>query len=122
MPRPWALTRRISSTFADALAEIPADPKIDVARAQVQHDAYVQALSSIGLEVITLQADDRFPDGCFVEDCALVAGDLGLITRPGAPSRRDEVIEIGGLYVVDGVFILHGRSPPWTRHSAFDPV
>jgi dimethylargininase len=38
-----------------------------------------------------LPADERFPDGCFVEDTAVVVGDVALVTRPGAISRRGEV-------------------------------
>jgi len=55
-----------------------------------QHDAYVQALRSLGLEVIVLPAEPRFPDGYFVEDTAVVTPHLAVITNPGAPSRKGE--------------------------------
>ena len=50
-----------------------------------------QALRDAGYEVIRLPylADD--PDAVFVEDTAILLGDHAVITRPGAPSRRDEV-------------------------------
>src|SRR5687768_9164948 len=86
-----ALTRRIPATFAKALvAHAPGEP-IDLDRARAQHDAYVAALRSLGVEVIDLPAIDDHPDCCFVEDCALVAGGVALVTNPGAPSRRGEV-------------------------------
>jgi len=66
------------------------DPPIDVARARAQHAAYVAALRAAGAEVVALTAEDALPDACFVEDCAVVAGGLALIARPGAASRRDE--------------------------------
>ena len=37
-----------------------------------QHDNYVKTLRDLGLEVLNLAADERFPDSCFVEDPAVV--------------------------------------------------
>lgn len=89
-----ALVRSIPSTFADAITTQPKSAPIDVARARTQHGRYVEALAAAGAEVVRLPADDRFPDGCFVEDCAIVAKGTALITRPGAESRRDEVAAV----------------------------
>jgi len=89
-----AITRAVPNTFADATMEVLAEPKIDVNLARAQHAGYVQALSNWGLTVIELDADDRHPDCCFVEDCAVVAGGLALITRSGAASRRGEAAEV----------------------------
>jgi dimethylargininase len=74
-----------------ALSASPPDPPIDAANARRQHAQYVSALGSLGVEVVALSADDACPDCCFVEDTVVVAGDVALITRPGAPSRRGEV-------------------------------
>lgn len=82
----------MSSTFANAIASQPV--AIDVARARAQHDAYAAALSRAGVELTVLPGDDAYPDGCFVEDCAVVVGGTALITRPGAPSRRGEVAAV----------------------------
>lgn len=62
----------------------------DVARMLSQHQAYVQILESLGVQVTLLEGDPNFPDGCFVEDTAVVTRDVAVITRPGAPSRRGE--------------------------------
>ena len=59
--------------------------------ALVQHAAYVEALQSCGLEVIVLEADERYPDATFVEDTALLTSACAIITRPGALSRQGEV-------------------------------
>jgi len=56
-----------------------------------QHEKYVQALEECGLEVTTLPALEEFPDSCFVEDVALMTSECAILTRPGAPSRRDEI-------------------------------
>jgi dimethylargininase len=86
-----ALVREVSDSYPAALAAHPPDPPIEVARARAQHLAYRQALASLGMELVTLPADERFPDGCFVEDTAVMLDDVALMTRPGALSRRGEV-------------------------------
>jgi dimethylargininase len=63
-------------------------------RALQQHAAYVRALASCGLELITLPPDERHPDSTFVEDTAIVTARGAVITRPGADSRRGETEEI----------------------------
>ena len=82
-----ALVREVSPSFANALCAVPPDPPIDLARARAQHVAYREAL---GLETLLVSASDELPDCCFVEDTAVVAGGVALITRPGAPERRAE--------------------------------
>lgn len=85
-----AFVRAVSASFEKALSELPPDPPINVARAREEHALYIDALRLAGAEVIELPAPDDLPDACFIEDTAVVAGGLALITRPGAPSRRGE--------------------------------
>jgi dimethylargininase len=59
-----------------------------------QHEAYCRALESCGLQLIRLNADERFPDSTFVEDTAIVTDRGAVITRLGAPSRLGETDEI----------------------------
>jgi dimethylargininase len=68
--------------------------KPDVVKALQQHEAYCNALVRCGLELIVLDADERYPDGCFVEDTAIVTNEATVITRPGAASRLGEEVEI----------------------------
>jgi len=63
----------------------------DVTEALAQHQRYCEALAGCGLSLTVLPADARYPDGCFVEDTALVTPRGAIIMRPGAPSRRGEV-------------------------------
>ena len=65
--------------------------KPDYAKAREQHAAYIAALQSCGLDVVVLEADERYPDSVFVEDPAIVTDRFAVVTRPGAPSRRGEV-------------------------------
>ena len=55
-----------------------------------QHEAYIETLRALGLEVIILPAEPRYPDAYFVEDTAVVTPHLAVITNLGAPSRRGE--------------------------------
>jgi len=59
-------------------------------RALAQHAAYCLALRECGLEVTVLPPDERFPDGTFVEDTAVVAERAAVSSRPGAPTRQGE--------------------------------
>jgi len=63
-------------------------------RALEQHQAYVEGLERNGIEVVRLGADERHPDGCFVEDAAIVLDELAVIAMPGAASRRGETSDV----------------------------
>ena len=85
------LVRDIPNSFAGALCAVAPEVAIDVAAARRQHAAYREAL---GIPTIIVPADDALPDCCFIEDTAVVAAGVALITRPGAPSRLAETIEV----------------------------
>lgn len=76
--------------------------KPDYDLALIQHAAYVEALQDCGLDVIMMEADERYPDSTFVEDTALLTKRCAIITRPGAPSRQGETAAIRE--VLDGYF------------------
>ena len=44
----------------------------------------------LGFDLVRLEADDRYPDCCFVEDTAIVIDSLAVFCEMGAPSRRGE--------------------------------
>ena len=67
---------------------------VDVERARAQHDAFAGALRDAGVETTVLPADPALPDGCFVEDTAVVAPGRALITRPGFVARRAETAAV----------------------------
>ena len=85
-----ALLRLPGENLASALTEAKEGaPELSIAL--VQHQRYCEALADCGLSLTVLPADARYPDGCFVEDTAIVTPRGAIITRPGAPSRRGEV-------------------------------
>lgn len=88
-----AITRKPGASFCHGITTAKLGvPNITLAL--TQHEQYVSTLKICGLEVIDLEADERFPDGCFVEDTALVTAEFAVITNPGAPSRRGETAAI----------------------------
>jgi dimethylargininase len=89
-----AIVRGVPGTFDRALSGAPPAEPIDVGRARAQHAGYVAALRACGAEVVDLPADDALPDCCFVEDTAVIAGGLALLTRPGAASRQAETAAV----------------------------
>ena len=64
--------------------------KPDFEKAQKQHELYIAALQACGLKVHILEADSRFPDSTFIEDVAVCTPYCGIVTNPGALSRRGE--------------------------------
>jgi dimethylargininase len=88
-----AIVRRPGRNFAEGITTANLG-KPDFEKALEQHSAYCDALTACGLELIVLEADERYPDGCFVEDTAIVTSEVAVITRPGAASRMGEEAEI----------------------------
>lgn len=85
-----ALTREISPAIVRCeLTHLERQP-IDLDRARAQHAAYERALGAMGCTVERLEAGDEMPDSVFIEDTAVVFGELAIVTRPGAESRRGE--------------------------------
>jgi len=84
-----ALVRKPGSNFASGLTH----GNLGLANAQkamLQHEAYCDTLASLGLALRLLEADPDYPDGCFVEDTAIILDDLAVVTSPGHPARAGE--------------------------------
>lgn len=84
-----ALVRWPGGNFCDGVTTADLG-RPDLATALAQHEAYCSALRDAGLAVTVLEADPIYPDGCFVEDTAVVLAHCAVITLPGAPSRQGE--------------------------------
>jgi dimethylargininase len=91
-----ALARRVGATFAQGLTRVPQGSP-DIGLAAEQHGAYLDALGRQGVDVTVLAPDDRYPDGPFVEDTAVITERGVILTNPGAPSRVGEVDAIADL-------------------------
>ena len=66
MPFTRAIVRGPSENFAAGLTTAGLGTP-DFARAREQHERYCETLERCGLALIRLPADERFPDGTFVE-------------------------------------------------------
>ena len=85
-----ALVRGVPDSFDAAIREHFGGGHIDVGLAREQHAAYCRALQVLGCDLVKLDPDPGFPDCCFVEDMAVVAGSTAMITHSGHPSRVGE--------------------------------
>jgi dimethylargininase len=86
-----AFVRAVSAQLARCELSFLERAPIDVELARAQHAAYVATLTELGCRIEWLSALEGHADGVFVEDTAVLAPELGVITRPGADSRRGEV-------------------------------
>jgi dimethylargininase len=85
-----AVTREPSASYTKCNLEFNERRDIDVELARRQHRDYVNALRDCGMQVVVLPAVEAFPDGCFVEDTAVILDDAALITHMGAETRNGE--------------------------------
>jgi len=85
-----AIARKPGPNFArgitTAVNEAPPNYEILVN----QHQEYISTLKSIGIDVTLLEALPDHPDAYFVEDTAVVAAEVAVITNPGAEARKGE--------------------------------
>ena len=81
-------------TFDRAIQPGSPTQSIDVQVAKRQHERYCAALESAGLELTSIEPDDRYPDCCYVEDTAVVVGEKAIVAAMAAPSRRGEAAAV----------------------------
>jgi dimethylargininase len=85
-----ALVRRPGPRLDEGLLTHLERVPVDAEKARRQWFAYVAALQAEGWELFEVDPADDCPDAVFVEDTAVVYGDLAVITRPGADQRKPE--------------------------------
>ncbi len=89
-----ALVRRPSPRLAEGIVTHIERRPVDLDLALAQWQGYVEALADEGWETVEVPPEDASPDGAFVEDTVVVYGDLAVISRPGAESRRIETAAV----------------------------
>ncbi|MDF2991794.1 MAG: N-Dimethylarginine dimethylaminohydrolase [Microbacterium sp.] len=101
MPR--LLVRRPSPLLADDelthLDRVPVDPDLALA----QWRGYVEVFRQRGWEIIEVAPADDQPDGVFVEDAVVMFGDLAVLCRAGAVSRRGEAASVRAGVAASGI-------------------
>jgi dimethylargininase len=89
----YALTRKPGKNFIQGLTTANLGPP-NYELILKQHASYVDALKTVGIDVIELDPQPNYPDAHFLEDTAVVFSEAAVITRPGAASRRGEEVSI----------------------------
>lgn len=84
------IVKRPAKAMVNGITSAPELGKPDYEKALAQHDAYIEALKACGVEVRVVEACERFPDSCFVEDAAVITKKCAIISNPGAMSRNRE--------------------------------
>lgn len=89
--RGTALVRPPTADLTRGIVTHIARTPVDVELASEQHAGYCDALAAAGWTVHAVEAAPGCPDAVFIEDTVVVVDGTAVLTRPGAPSRRDEV-------------------------------
>ena len=87
-----ALVRRPGPRLAEGLLTHLDRVPVDLSKARRQWLGYAAALQAEGWDLYEVEPADDCPDAVFVEDSAVVYGDLAVISRPGADRRRPETV------------------------------
>ncbi len=108
----YAVVRGVAGTYNECIRRPGIIRPIDVELARRQHDSYCQTLESLGLELIRVAPDDRYPDCCFVEDPAVVVDSAVMVLNLGASSRVGEADGIRD--VLGALKKVYEMAPPAT--------
>ena len=100
-----AYVRKPSPHLGDGLVTHIERTEVDVDRAVEQWHNYCDALVRCGWSLVEAPAVDEHPDGVFIEDAAVMFGELAVITRPGAPERRGETIGLANVFSDAGLAV-----------------
>jgi dimethylargininase len=84
------IVKRPCKALVDGITSAPELGKPDYELALKQHDNYIEAMKSCGVDVKVLPADEEFPDSCFVEDTAVITRKCAIVSNPGAAARNLE--------------------------------
>lgn len=107
-----AIVCGIPSSLPDAAQRL-SDPSeaVNYNKAVQQHQEYVRALKDLGLQVIELPADEKYPDCVFVEDVAVVCDKVALLARLGHITRRGEATKMKTTLQQLGLKVVEMQEP-----------
>jgi dimethylargininase len=87
-----ALVRPPSPRLGEGIVTHIERNPVDYELALKQWGSYVEAMADAGWEIIRVPSADDCPDGVFIEDTLVVYKNVAVISRPGADSRKPEVV------------------------------
>jgi dimethylargininase len=85
-----AIVRTPPQSLIKGITSAPELGVPDYEKALEQHQEYISALKSCGVQVQILEKDEQYPDSCFVEDVAVCTKAFAMVTSPGADTRMGE--------------------------------
>ena len=104
-----AVVRRPGYNFSDGLKSTDSD-KPSFRKALAQYNRYCRTLKNLGLKLTVLEANQQYPDGCFVEDTVIATAlDVKHITS-GTVDGGD-ILRIGDRFYI-------GRSARTSKEGA----
>ncbi|CAI9716350.1 Hypothetical predicted protein [Octopus vulgaris] len=84
------LMRPVTEALVEKIRSIDSTVKLNLEKLQSEQNRLAEALKKRRINVVYLAASNNYPEGCFIEDCAVIIGDTALICRPADQSRRGE--------------------------------
>jgi dimethylargininase len=109
MPR--LLVRRPSPLLADGELTHLDRVAVDPALALSQWESYVDVFRARGWDIVEVWPADEHPDGVFVEDAVVMFGDLAVLCRAGAASRRGESATVEAAVAASGISTVRIEEP-----------
>ncbi len=85
-----AIVKRPCKAITEGITSAPHLGKPNYDRALRQHDSYIATLEKCGVHVTILEADEQYPDSCFIEDTAVLMPGAAVVSNPGALARNGE--------------------------------
>lgn len=89
-----AITRGVSRSITACELTYRSREHIDYGKAAFQLQLYCQLLRKWGVDLMTMPANETYPDGCFVQDTAIILDEVCVMASMGAEARRGEVSEV----------------------------
>ncbi|MCB1148911.1 MAG: hypothetical protein KDK48_01995 [Chlamydiia bacterium] len=102
----------MAETFEESLKQsAPLEP-ISLELAKEQHGNYTELLQKLISQVVVIEGGSRFPDCNFIEDTAIVVGDVAVISRMGAKAREGEEVAVAeALEKLGFLQVVHLEAP-----------
>ena len=83
----FAVVSRMPSSFAELRKD-----KVDLEKCREEHGQFVETLRELGLDVLELEAEERYQECVAVDDTAIVLNGTALMCNPLGLHRQGEVL------------------------------
>lgn len=91
---PAVLVRPPGPRLADGLVTHIQRQPVDLPLAHRQWENYVEVFAGRGWDIHQVPTADDCPDAVFIEDTMVMFGNTAILTLPGAPERRPEIMAV----------------------------